>query len=450
MENNHLSTAPIGKLLLKYSIPGIIGMLVSSLYNVVDRIFIGHIAGIGDVAMAGLTVTVPVTTIILAFSMLVGFGATSNISINLGKGNVEDAAYILGNTFSMAIFVSVILTAIGLLFCEPILNLFSASNETMPYAKEYIIVILWGTVFNLTSFAMNSTIRADGSPVIAGATMLVGCGLNIILDPIFIFVFKWGIRGAAIATIISQFVSFAWVMLYYFGKNSKLKITRKTIKPKLKYIVMILAIGVSPFAMQISNSAVQAIFNSQLKSLGGDVAMGAYLIINSLSMLFLMAIFGLNQGGQPIIGYNYGAKNYGRVKKTLKTTISIGTAYLFLGFLIIQIFPEFLIGLFNDDATLVQIATDGIKINLFTMPLLATCVMGSTFFQFIGKPKVSLLLSLMRQFLLLIPVLLILPHFFGLRGVWLAQPICDIISVTVILTCVFIEFRKYKETDTVV
>lgn len=442
MDKDNLATAPIGRLLLKYSIPAIIGMMVASLYNVVDRIFIGNIPDIGNVAISGVGVTMPVTTIVLAFSMLIGFGATSNISLCLGKGDKNDAEHILGNSLVLSIIVSLLLTAVGLLLCDFLLMRFGASQDTLPYARDYIIIILWGTVFNLTSFSVNSTIRADGSPITAGATMLVGCGLNMILDPIFIFVFGWGVKGAAIATVISQFISCAWVILYYFGGNSKLKITAKTIKLKLKYIVMIFAIGVSPFAMQISISVVQGILNNGLKRFGGDNAIGAYTIITSISMLFMMAIFGLNQGGQPIIGYNYGAKNYNRVKRTLKTTITLGTAFLVLGFVIIQTFPQFLIGMFNNDESLVKIATEGMKINLFTIPLLAACVMGSTFFQFIGKPKVSLVLSLMRQFLLLIPVLLLLPNFLGLKGIWFAQPICDTVSFIVIIACVLNEFRR--------
>ncbi|MEG2045080.1 MAG: MATE family efflux transporter [Clostridia bacterium] len=446
-QQSALKSERLYKLLLKYSIPAITGMLVSALYNIVDRIYIGKIPDIGSQAISGVGVTMPLTTIILAFGMLIGIGATANMSIALGKGNRRTAQKILGNALFLVVVVSLVLSVLGLVFLDKILMVFGASEDLLPFARAYMIPILIGTIFNMLSFSMNHTIRADNSPTIAGLTMVLGCVLNIILDPIFIFVFKMGISGAAIATVISQAVSAAWVMYYYFGGRSKLKINLRSVKPNFKIIMIILSIGVSPFAMQISNSVVQALLNNQLKALGGDVAIGAFTIISSVSMLFLMAIFGLNQGAQPIIGYNYGAKNYKRVRLTLKIVIFVGTVYLTIGFIVTQCFPHFLISLFSTDPALMEITAAGLKINLFTLPLLGACIMGSNFFQYIGKPTISLLLSVLRQFLLLIPILLILPNFFGLKGVWLAQPICDVISFVLIVAMVLIELKKQKRLE---
>jgi putative MATE family efflux protein len=445
MENNEVATAPIGKLLLKYSIPGIIGMMVTALYNVVDRIYIGQIPNIGSLAISGVGATLPITTIVLAFSMLVGMGATANISIFLGKKQKKDAEGILGNAVSMSIFFSLLITIIGVLFTNQILSSFGASNDLLPFAREYIIIILAGTIFNLTSFSINNTIRADGSPVVAGVIMGIGCVINIVLDSIFIFTFNMGIRGAAIATVISQVVTTALIGWYYLSGRSYLKISLKTLKPNFKYIGIIIAIGLSPFSMQIATSVVQIVLNNRLRDLGGDIALGAFAIIVSIWMIFMMPVFGINQGGQPIIGYNYGARQFARVRKTLLIITGVGTLYLTLGFLIIQFFPEALIGFFNKDQELVKIATEGIRTNLFTLPLLSICVMGSTFFQNIGKAKISIFLSLMRQVLLLIPAIIIFSDYLGLRGVWIAQPICDAISTVTIIIFVLFELKKQKE-----
>lgn len=445
--NERMAKASVGKLLLEYSIPGIIGMMVTALYNVVDRIFIGKIEGIGSQAIAGVGVTMPMTTVIMAFGMLIGMGATAHISIHLGKKDPKTASRILGNAFSLSIIISVLLTIIGVVFCDDILMMFGASPEILPYAKDYIIIILYGTIFNILGFAVNNTIRADGSPMIAGLTMIVGCAVNIILDPIFIFVFDMGIQGAAVATVISQAVSALLILWYYFGGKSNMKVTLKSFTPNLKYIAMIFAIGLSPFSMQIASSVVQVIINNQLKSYGGDTAIGAFTIITSISMLFMMPIFGINQGAQPIMGYNYGAKNYSRVKKALYLVTIVSTIYLIVGCIIVQSFPEFLIRMFNNDPALVTMATKGMRIMLITMPILGVCVVGPSFFQNIGKPKISLLLSLLRQVILLIPALLVIPRFLELTGVWISTPIADVFSFVIVTICVVREIRKYKSFD---
>ncbi len=441
--NEKLATAPLGKLLLEYSIPGIIGMMVVSLYNVVDRIFIGKIEGIGSLAIAGVGVTMPINIVIMAFGMLIGIGATANISINLGRKDVKTATGLLGNAFSLTVIIGSLLTIIGVIFCDSILTIFGASPQILPYAKDYIIIILYGTVFNVLSFAVNNTIRADGSPTIAGITMIVGCVVNIILDPILIFGFNLGIRGAAIATVFSQAVSCGLILWYFFGGRSNMKVTLSSFKPSIKYIVMIFSIGLSPFSMQIASSVVQVVLNNQLKSFGGDTAIGAYTIIMSVVMLFLMPIFGINQGAQPIIGYNYGAKLFHRSNGTLRIALIAATAYLLFGGIIIQLFPRELIRIFNDsDPALVEMASNGIRLYCMTMPILGVCIIGPAFFQNIGKPKMSLFLSLLRQFIILAPALLIFPNLLKLNGIWLAQPFSDIISLIIVSIFLIREVRR--------
>ncbi len=296
------------KLLIKYSVPAIIGMLVNALYNIVDRIFIGHIPGVGPMAITGVGITMPIMSILLGFGMLIGIGATANISIKFGQNKRKDAEKILGNSVVLITIISLVLTIVGIVFANSILHLFGASEATIFYAKEYINVILLGTIFNLMSFSLYSTIRADGNPKMSAAVMVLGCIINVILDAVFIFVFNLGIKGAALATVISQIVT-TLIMLYYYtlgGSNLKLKF--ETLKLDWRLVKIVLAIGVAPFSMQMAASVVQVIANNALRMYGGDLAIGAMAAISSIAMIFLMPIFGINQGSQPIIGYNYGAK----------------------------------------------------------------------------------------------------------------------------------------------
>ena len=342
--SKQLGEESIGKLLMKFSIPAIVGMLVNALYNVVDRIFVGHIEGVGELALSGVTVTFPISNIIMAFGMLVGIGTAALVSIKLGQQKKEEAEHILGNAFTLIIIISFIVTALGLIFLEPMLLKFGASKETLPYAKEYITVILIGVIFQNIGFGLNNTIRSEGNPRIAMFTMLIGGILNTILDPIFIFVFHMGTRGAAIATVISQAVNTIWVLAYFFSGKSVLKIRYKNLKLDTKVVKSIFAIGMSPFSMQIAASIVTIISNRSLVKYGGDLALGAMGAIMSIVMLVLMPIFGINQGCQPIIGYNYGAKKYNRVKHALKLAILAATTITTTGFIIIQLFAKQLIG----------------------------------------------------------------------------------------------------------
>lgn len=439
-----LGTEPIGKLLIKYSVPAIIGMIVNGLYNVVDRIFIGNIPGVGPLAIAGLGVTTPIMTIILAFGMLIGIGSATNISINLGKGKKEEAEKLIGNAITLAIIIGLSISIFGLMFRNQILNMFGASEGSLPYAKAYINIILLGSVFNLMGMAFNNLIRGDGNPKLSATIMVVGCFTNIVLDALFIMVFNMGIQGAAIATVTSQFITSIWGLSYYLKGKSNLKFRKSSLKLDKSLVAAIFAIGSAPFAMQIAASCVQIICNNSLKTYGGDLAIGAMATINSIIMMVGMPIVGISQGAQPIIGFNYGAKKYDRAHKALKLCATAATLGLAIGWLLVQLVPEPIVSMFNSDAELVSISVDGIRKYLSMMPLIGVSMIGSNYFQAIGKAKHAMVLSLLRQVILLVPMMLILPRIFGLNGVWFAQPIADIISFTVTIVLLVIEVKSHK------
>lgn len=448
MENQQaLGTESVGKLLLKYSVPAIIGMLVNALYNVVDRIFIGNIPGVGPLAITGVGVTMPIMSITLAFAMLIGIGCTTNISIKLGQGKKEDAQKIIGNGITLSIIISLILSIIGIVFGNQILHLFGASDQTLYYAKSYIYIILAGTVFNTLGFTLNNTIRGDGNPKLAATIMVVGCITNVILDAVLIFVFNLGIQGAAIATVISQIVTALWGLMYYVKGKSNLTFEKSSLKLDKSLVKSIIAIGIAPFSMQIATSLVQVISNNALKMYGGDLAIGAMATISSISMIFLMPIFGLNQGSQPIIGFNYGAKKYDRANKAFKISALISIVILTAGWILVQLSPETVIGMFNKDPKLMDISVNGIRIYLFMLPIIGISITGSNYIQSVGKAKIATVLSLLRQVILLIPMIMILPSFFGLNGVWYASPISDFLSTAITAYILYRELKSYKKEE---
>ncbi|WP_308779207.1 MATE family efflux transporter [uncultured Clostridium sp.] len=440
----HLGDAPIGKLLLQYSIPAIIGMVVNALYNIVDRMFIGNIPDIGSLAITGVGITMPIMTIVLAFGMLIGIGTTANISLNLGKGNRTTAEKLLGNAFTLSIIVGLAIAITGTIFANPILNLFGASENTLFYAKEYIGIILLGCTFNILSFALNSTVRADGNPTMSSITMVIGCGANIILDYLFIFVLNLGVKGAALATIISQAITFFIILYYYTSGNSNLKLKIENFKLKKHLVTMTFAIGIAPFATQIANSLVQVIANNALKTYGSDLAIGAMTVISSLNIIFMMPIFGINQGCQPIIGFNYGAKKYERAKEAFKYATIAACVICIIGFISIQCFPTQIISLFNNDPELTTLAIKGIRIYLLMMPVVGINIVATSYYQSIGKAKISMFVSLLRQVILLIPFTIILPKFIGLDGVWAAGACAD--SLSVIITLILLK-KEFKQLD---
>ncbi|WP_251859961.1 MATE family efflux transporter [Clostridium sp. Marseille-Q2269] len=437
----------IKKLLLKFSVPAIMGMLVNALYNIVDRMYIGHIKNVGSLAITGVGLTLPIMTVLMAFSMLIGIGSASIISIRLGQQRKKDAEKILGNAFTLLCIIMITITIIGLIFVSPLLNIFGASKQTFYYAKEYIVIILIGSITNALGFGLNNSIRAEGNPKMAMVTMLLGAVLNIILDPIFIFVFNMGIKGAAIATVISQTANTLWVLRYFTGRTSTLKLKKENFKVEKKIFLEIVSIGMAPFALQLAASVVTIISNNALKTTGGDLAIGAMTVINSISLIFLMPIFGINQGAQPIIGYNYGASKYKRVKETLKIAIICATIIVLIGSLVVQVFPQYIIKIFNSDPKLMEIGISGLRVVLFMMPIIGFQIVSSNYFQAIGKAKISVVLSLLRQVIILIPLLLILPRHFGLKGVWLCTPIAD--GIASIVTAIFIlrEMKKLGRED---
>ena len=442
-----LGTQSVGKLLLKYSVPAIIGMMVNALYNVVDRVFIGNIPEVGSMAIAGLGVTMPILTIALAFGMLVGVGSATNVSIKLGQGRKEEAQNIIGTGMLLSVVLGVSLTVLGLIFSEQILTLFGASEATLYYAKSYTDIIIVGTTFSIMAMFFNNVIRGDGNPKLSAIIMTVGCVTNIILDALFIFKFNMGIKGAATATIISQAITAMWGLSYYLRKKSNLEFKLSTVRLNKNAAKSILAIGVSPFAIQLAASLVQVISNQSLKTYGGDLAIGAMATISSISMIFLMPSFGISQGMQPIVGFNYGAKQYNRSKKALQICLIASTCIFVIGAMIINIAPEFLVGMFNSDPELMGITINGLKKYTVTLPILSVGIIGTNYIQSIGKAKMSILLSLLRQCIFLIPLIMVLPNFLGLDGVWFSQPVADIIAIAIIAAVLVKEVKSYSKVN---
>lgn len=450
MENNQnvLGTESIGKLLLKYSVPAIIGMMVNALYNVVDRIFIGNMPGVGPMAITGLGVAMPVMSVITAFGTLVGVGSTTNISIKLGQGKRDEAERIIGNAISLAVIIGATLTILGTVFLDKMLILFGASDSTISYAEAYMSFILVGATFSIMSMMFSNLIRGDGNPRLSATIMIIGCAMNIVLDALFIFKFNMGIQGAAFATVISQITSSVIGLLYYLRGKSNLSLKKKNLKLNKSIIGAIFAIGCAPFAMQLTNSVVQLIFNTSLKTYGGDLSIGAMATISSISMIFVMPAFGFVQGMQPIVGFNYGAKKYDRAKKALKISLISASIVFLLGSLVIQLAPQALVVMFNKDPELMNITIIGLRKYALAMPIVGISIVGSNFIQSIGKAKMAMVLGLLRQVIILIPMVLILPNFFGLNGVWFAQPTADTVSAIITGIVLVREIRKNFKTET--
>ena len=437
-----LGESEIPKLLLKFSIPAIVGMLVNALYNVVDMIFIGR--GVGPLGIAGVRMGFPIIIVSMAFSMLIGIGANSLISIRLGQKRKEDAELILGNAMVAMVVIALALSILGLVFMNPLLRVFGASESVMPYAQDYLSIVLYGAIFQIIGMGMNNFIRGEGNPKIAMVTMLIGAILNTILDPIFIFVFRWGIKGAALATILSQAVSGTWVLYYFFYGNSLLKVRKANLRVKPEILRSIIAIGLAPFSMQLAASVLIIFMNKGLTEYGGDIAVSAMGVINNVAMLFMMTVFGINQGAQPIIGFNYGAKRYDRVKTALKYAIGAATTVVTIGFILTRLFPTQIIGIFSDDPQLIELGAKGLKRFLIFWPIVGFQVVSSSYFQAVGKAKQSMFLSLSRQVIILIPMIIILPKFLGLIGLFTAGPVADLVSS--ILTAIFL-FYELKHLD---
>ena len=448
MENsNPLGERKIAKLLIQFSIPATVGMLVNTLYNIVDRIYIGNSPDMGSNGIGGITLVFPIMIILMAMGMLFGVGGATLFSIRLGERKKEEAENVLGNAFVMLMIAGCTFMILGQLLLKPILLSFGAGDDILPYALDYARVILFGAVFQVVGMGMNNFIRADGSPAIAMLTMIIGAGANIILDPIFIFVFGMGITGAALATILSQAFSCTWVVLYLIGKRSRNKLRLSYMKLKLSIVARIASFGLPGALMQLANSVLNVVLNRSLIAYGGDIAISAMGIINSLQMFLVMPVIGINQGAQPIISFNFGAKKYSRIKETVKLAIISATVIVTLGYLLVRIFPVQMVSLFNREPALLDFGKNAILTWMMFLPVVGFQVVASNFFQAIGRYKTAMFLTLTRQIIFLIPAVLIFSRIWGINGLLHAAPFADALSF--ILTGVWFYFgiRKLgKET----
>jgi len=417
-------------LLFQFCLPVVIALLVNALYNFIDRIFIGNSSG--PIGIAGITLALPVMLAMGACATLVGTGAAALISIKLGEKKVDEAEGILGNATALLIMVSVLITITGLFFLDPVLKAFGASSEVLPYARDYLGIIMLGTVFQITGLGMNYCIRAEGNPKKSMATMLIGAILNTILCPIFIFGFKLGIKGAALATIISQAASAAWVMHHFLGGKSFLRLRTKNLKLLSALTGSILAVGAASFTMQMALSMSNVIMNRGLAHYGGDIAVSAMGAIFSIIFLMVLPILGISQGIQPIIGFNYGAQRFDRVKEALKSGVIVATVIATLGFVAIRLFPEQLMSLFNSqDPEFIVFGAYAMGISMIFVPVIGLQMIVAGYFQATGKPKQAMILTLSRQVLFLIPALFILPKYFKLTGILVAIPLADFLSFAI-------------------
>lgn len=440
-----LGTERIGKLLLQYSIPAIIGMTITSIYNIIDSIFIGH--GVGPMAIAGLAVSFPLMNLVIAFCTLVSAGGSTIASIRLGQKDLRGATQILSHTLMLCITNSVFFAVISLVFLDDILVFFGASPDTLPYARSFMEVILLGTPISYTMIGLNNVMRATGYPKKAMLTSMVSVLANIILAPIFIFQLEWGMEGAAIATVISQFIGMVWVVSHFFDKESTVHFDGAVWKMKRRTVQSIFAIGMSPFLMNVCACAIVIVINNSLQDHGGDMAIGAYGIINRLLTLYVMIVLGLTMGMQPIIGYNFGAQKIDRVKQTLRLGIISGVVITSSGFLICELFPHAVSALFTDSDELIGMAVEGVRIAVLMFPLVGAQIVIGNFFQSIGKAKISIFLSLTRQLLYLLPCLLFFPGWWGLKGIWISMPVSDILAFTTAVISLLIYIKKVSKQE---
>ena len=436
-----LREAHVGRLMLKYFVPAFIGVFVNALYNIVDRIFIGQ--GVGAEALSGVSVIFPVMMIMMGFGMLIGIGTGVYVSISMGKKQMDRAEKTLGTGFVLMLISSVLIMIATYVFKVPLLRSFGSTGETFRYANEYLNIILSGVLFMVVGFSLNNVIRSEGNARIAMVSMLLSSVTNIVLDAIFIFGFGMGVKGAAYATVISMFVLMIWVLYHFIkSKRSVIRLKVRNIRIDREIVLEILAIGMAPFSMQVAGSLVQALLNKKLIVFGGDLAVGAMGIINSMLTLVVMAIVALNMASQPIIGFNYGAKSVDRIKQALRITLIYATLISVVSYVFIEAFPGLIIKGFNNDSeTLYQIAHRGLRLVVLAMPLIGFQVVASNFFQSIGKAGLSMFATLFRQVIVLIPLLFILPRFFEIDGIWLSYPISDVISA---MAVVFMLNREWK------
>lgn len=441
-----LGTKPVGRLLMQYALPAMVAMTASSLYNIIDRAFIGQV--VGPEAIAGLGITFPLMNLSGAFGAAVGVGASTCISVKLGQKDYKMAEHLLGNTVTLNLIVGLLFMVVCFIFLNPILRFFGASDVTLPYAREFMEVILAGNMITHMYFGMNAVLRAAGKPRHAMYAVLFTVGMNIALVIAFVWWFRWGIRGAALATIVSQSMALCWQLWIFSNKKELLHLKRGIYKLKADLVRNIISIGISPFLMNATACIVVIFMNNQFVRYGGDMAVGAYSIANSIAMVFFMFVIGVNQGMQPIAGYNYGAMKYDRMMRVLWLAIAVATCILLVGWGLSMAFPRQIARIFTTDKTLIDMAARGIKLNMLVFFVVAGQAVITNFFQCIGKVKISIFLSLTRQLLLLIPMAYILPLFIGLDGVWYSMAASDLGSALMTWPILFAFINKFKHNLT--
>ena len=437
-----LGTERIGKLLTQYAIPAIIAMTASSLYNMADSIFIGH--GVGPLAISGLALTFPLMNLAAAFGSLVGVGASTLVSVKLGQKDYEGANQVLGNVLVLNVLLGVAFTIVFLLLLDPILYFFGASENTIGYARDYMQIILYGNVITHMYLGLNAVLRSSGFPKQAMYATLASVVINCILNPIFIFGFEWGIKGSAWATVISQVISLTGQMIHFSSPKQLLHFKKGIYKLRKEVVKGILYIGMSPFLMNLCSCLIVILINRGLKEHGGDMAIGAYGIVNRIIFLFVMIIMGFNQGMQPIAGYNFGARLYPRVTEVTKLTMKWAIGVATTDFLLCQLFPTLIVNMFTTDDELVKAAVFGLHIVFAVFPIVGFQMVATNFFLSIGMSKKAIFLSLTRQMLFLIPCLIVLPRFFGTLGVWISMPVADTIATVVTAIVLVNQFKKFK------
>ncbi len=440
-----LENEPIGKLLAKYSFPAITGLVAYSLYNIIASVFIGH--GVGPMAISGLAVTFPVMNLTFAFGLLVGIGGSSVASIRLGQKNLPGAARVLGNALVLSLINGLALGLSLLYFLDPILIAFGASENTLPYARDFMQVLLAGLPVTYTMFNLNHQMRASGYPNRAMISVLMTVVISTLLTPVLIFVLELGMRGAALAAVLAQCAGLAWVLFHFCNKDNTLHFQPGIYRLKKEVVRSIFSIGLSPFLLNACACLIVVIVNLGLKRHGGDLAIGAYGIVNRVLILLFMTVVGLTQGMQPILGYNYGARRMDRVKLTLKYGVIAGTGITTAGFAASELFPGLIAAMFTKDATLIALATDGLRIMTAAFPLAGSQIVIANFFQSIGWARVSIFLSMSRQWLFLIPGLLIFPSFMGVNGVWISVPIADTLAFIVTSVLLYKYLKKMALPD---
>ena len=438
-----LGTKPVGQLLWQYALPAIVAMSASSIYNIIDRAMIGQI--VGPEAIAGLGITFPFMNLSAAFGAAVGVGSSASISVKLGQRDYQTAQNLLGNTMTLNLIIGFSFMVISLLFLDPILYFFGASEVTLPYAREFMTIILLGNVMTHMYFGMNAVLRAAGKPKHAMYSVLFTVAMNIVLVVMFVWWFRWGIRGAALATVTSQTLAMCWQLWLFSDKQEILHLKRGIYKLKQRLVTSIIAIGISPFLMNVTSCVIVIIMNNQFVRYGGDMAVGAYSIANSVVMMFFMFVMGVCQGMQPIVGYNYGAEKYDRMLRCLFLAIGYATLILLIGWALSMLFPREIARIFTTDPTLMDMSARGIKLDMLVFFVVGSQATITHFFQSIGKVKVSIFLSLSRQLFLLLPMVYVFPLFWDLDGVWYSMPASDFGSFAMTIPMLMWYMKKFKE-----